>query len=194
MDELVDTLDQRRAGRPAWKGKTDAHYTFLWDSRSLPVVDYGMVRSGIEEHPYRKVQYLHLQPEGGYLPLRLYHNHSPSTNLTPHRPKLVLQPLWAHVTAKTSVAQPAGVFAGDFNCQPVEWTACFTNIVYSQASRRTVQMCVSRPDPRQGDCALAMNVPLFQEDSRWGRSFQNPSFSDAHDVVLVPLSLCDQAH
>jgi hypothetical protein len=96
------------------------------------------------------------------------------------------------VTAKSSVAQPAVVFGGDFNCNPLQWVTCFEHNMNTQAARRTVQACLSKAIPLPGDSALAMNVQAFQEDSRFGKSWDKFAFSDAHDVVLVPLSLCNK--
>ena len=52
-----------------------------------------------------------------------------------------------------------------------------------------MQACLSKAIPRHGDGALAINVVAFQEDSGFGKSWDTNAFSDAHDVVLVPLCL-----
>ena len=51
-----------------------------------------------------------------------------------------------------------------------------------------MQICTSKTIPLQvGDRAIAINVNALQEDSGWGKSYNQKAFSDAHDVVLVPL-------
>ena len=134
MHVLLGTLNPA-AGQPDWQGRADVHYMLLWDSNSLPPVDYEVVGCGISELP---VETCKSQAGGGDFPLHVYHNHSPTTNLTPHRRKLLLRALWAHVTAKTSVAQPAVVFGVDFNCTDVQWIACIEHIMTPQDSRRTL--------------------------------------------------------
>ena len=55
-----------------------------------------------------------------------------------------------------------------------------------------MQSCLSKAIPRHGDIALAINAIAFQEDSGFGKSYNSDAFSDAHDVVLVPLCLCNK--
>ena len=62
----------------------------------------------------------------------------------------------------------------------------------TKASRRSVQVCTSKAIPITcGDRAIALNVFAAQKDSGWGKSFVRANkprpFSDAHDVVLVPI-------
>jgi hypothetical protein len=87
MLELLRELNQRSAERPAWEGRTGVHKIFLWNSRRLRLLDYEVVSCGIQEHPWRKSQYFQLQAKGSDFPLHVYHNHSPTTNLTLGRKK-----------------------------------------------------------------------------------------------------------
>ena len=170
MLQLLRELNQGSAEQPAWEGKTDVHYIFLWNSSSLHLLDYQVLSCGIPEHPWRKSQYFQLQAKGVDFPLHVYHNHSPSTGLTLPRRKLVVKSLWDHATSKSTVAQPVVVLGGDFNCTPLQWASCFQHIMSTQAARRTVQECRNKTIPLHGDSALAMNVVAFQEDSRFGKS------------------------
>ena len=49
MSELLHHLNQCSAEQPAWEGRTDAHYIFLWNLNSLPLVDCDVVSCGITE-------------------------------------------------------------------------------------------------------------------------------------------------
>ena len=166
MSELSEQLDQGSAEQPAWEGRTDVHYIFLWNSNRLRLVNYEVISCGITEHPNRRAQYFELHSTENDFPLHLYHNHSPSPHLTVPRRKTIVRSFWNHVITKSSVAQPAVVFGGDFNCTSIQWTQCLSGINDSQASRRTVQACHSKAIPRQGDIALAINAIAFTEDSR----------------------------
>ena len=91
-----------------------------------------------------------------------------------------------------SSAQPVAVFGGDFNCNAVKWAQSLKKEVETQVSRRTVQVCTSKAIPiHKGDQAIVFNAYALQEASGWGKSHihkdKPPPFSDAHDVVLVPL-------
>ena len=62
----------------------------------------------------------------------------------------------------------------------------------TQAARRTVQVCTSKPIPfHHGDRAIVFDAFAAQDNSGWGKSHiranEPKPFSDAHDVVLVPL-------
>ena len=62
----------------------------------------------------------------------------------------------------------------------------------TQASRPSIQICSSEATPRcSSDVALVFNARAAQEDSGWGKTYiraaKPPPFSDAHDVVLVPI-------
>ena len=103
-----------------------------------------------------------------------------------------MRTFWSDVLTKSSVAQPAVVFGGDFNCTLVQWTLCLKDMHHSHASKKTVQSCQSKAIPRPGDNALVVNAIAFQEESGFGKSYDNNAFTDAHDVVLVPLCLCNK--
>ena len=100
-----------------------------------------------------------------------------------------MKAFWKHVITKSSVAQPAVVFGGDFNCSPVQWTICLQEMHLFRSSMKTVQSCQSKAIPRPGDTALVVNAIAFQEESGFGKSYNIKAFTDAHDVVLVPLCL-----
>ena len=100
--------------------------------------------------------------------------------------KVLMRTLWIHVMTKSSVAQPAVVFGGDFNCTQIQWTFCL-RVMPNNASRKTVQTCQSKAIPRHhGDIAVVVNAIAFQEESYFGKSYNIKAFTDAHDVVLVP--------
>ena len=48
MSELLAHLNQGSAEQPAWDGRTDVHYIFIWDSTSLHLVDYEVVSCGVD--------------------------------------------------------------------------------------------------------------------------------------------------
>ena len=196
---LVSSLNSS-AARPAssaWASRSDGHYIFVWNSNKLVLKDYEFVSCGIKEHSWRKAQYLQFQCADSLAtpPLHVIHNHSPSSSicvLTNDRRKRVFSNLWDHVLQKSKVAQPAAIFGGDFNCSSLQWVDCFKHAMGTQASRRSVQVCFSKADPiSNGDRAIALNVFAAQEPSGWGKSFVRANkplpFSDAHDVVLVPI-------
>ena len=181
----------------AWVGRSDGHYIFVWNSNKLVLKDYAFVSCGIQEHSWRRCQYLQFQCADSLdtPALHLIHNHSPSSRnsvLSDERRKRVFSNLWDHVLQKSSVAQPAAIFGGDFNCNTLQWVNCFKHAMGTRASRRSVQVCASKADPIQsGDRAIALNVFAAKEHSGWGKSFVRANkprpFSDAHDVVLVPI-------
>ena len=114
MSELLGQLNQGSAEQSAWEGRTDVHYIFLWNSNRLRLVNYEAIGCGITEHRNRRAQYFELHSTENDFPLHLYHNHSPCPHLTVPRKKNIVRSLWNHVTTKSSVAQPAVVFGGDF--------------------------------------------------------------------------------
>ena len=80
MQHVVATLNSS-AARPAWKGRSDGHYTFIWDSNRLILKCYEYVSCGVKEHAWRMAQYLQfhraeLQDDS---PLHVCHTHSPSS-------------------------------------------------------------------------------------------------------------------
>ena len=182
-----------------WAGRCDGHYIFLWNTTKLHLKKYEYISCNIKEHPWRKCQYLQFQHPSALeaLPLHICHNHNPAskrTVLTSDRRSRIFASLWSHVLQNHSAdpgsaAQPAAVFGGDFNCNAVQWTVCFKDAMSTQASRRTVQICTSKTIPlHHGDRAIVINAFALHENSGWGKSFSRTAFSDAHDVVFVPLS------
>ena len=103
MEHVVSKLNSsaaRSAARPAWPGRSDGHYIFVWNSSRLLLMDYEYVSCGIQEQTWRMAQYLQFQcaeSQDGP-PLHVCHNHSPSSShaaLTDARRKRIFQPLWA---------------------------------------------------------------------------------------------------
>ena len=193
------------AERPAWKGQSDGHYIFAWNSNRLVLKTYEYISCGIEEHPWRMAQYLQFQPaESHYhspVSLHVCHNHSPTSKngkLTYDRAKRILVALWDHVMKSAhdedldSAVQPVAILGGDFNCNPLAWKKCMQHAMATQASRHRLQICSSKATPRcSSDVAVVFNARAAQEDSGWGKTYiraaKPPPFSDAHDVVLVPI-------
>ena len=191
MAELLQALNGSTE-QPVWDGRADVHYIFLWNTSSLQLRDYEVVSCGINDHPWRKAQYIQFTTASDGEPLHIYHNHSPSNtkggkHLTLARRKSILVNLWDHVRRRSNAEQPAVVFGGDYNCTPVEWALCFTAL---KSHLRSVQVCTSKSIPcHKGDRAVAINVFALQEESFFGKSYQGQqAFTDAHDVVLVPLT------
>ena len=177
LRHLLSSLNSS-AARPAssaWVGRSDGHYIFVWNSNKLVLKDYEFVSCGIKDHPWRRCQYLKFQCADSLdtPPLHVIHNHSPSSRnsvLTDERRKHVFSNLWNHVLQRSSVAQPAAIFGGDFNCNPLQWVNCLAHAMETQASRRSVQVCVSKANPiSSGDRAIALNVFAALEDSGWGK-------------------------
>ena len=193
MKLILDELNADSAAQPVWIGKADVHYIFVWNTDALTCLLYEVISCGIQEQGERKAQYFQFVTVMGGETLHVFHNHSPSSdlrNLTIGRRKRICSTFWHHAARKSSAAQPAVLFSGDFNCSPVEWGACFTDLIKTQSARRTVQICRARPmGGHKGDNAIAINVLATQETSGFGVSWQSKSeaFSDDHDVVLVPL-------
>ena len=200
------TSADNSAEQPAWKGQSDGHYIFAWNSNRLLLTSYEYISCGIAEHPWRMAQYLQFQPAQSHyhsrVSLHVCHNHSPSSRngkLTYCRAKTIFATLWDHVMnnaheegSDSSAVQPVAIFGGDFNCDPLTWAECLQHVMATHASRRSVQVCSSKATPRcVGDVALVFNARAAQEDSGWGkthiRAFKPAPFSDAHDVVLVPI-------
>ena len=198
----------RSAARPAWKGQSDGHYIFVWNSNRLVLTAYNYISCGIQEHPWRMAQYLQFKPaESQYkspVSLHVCHNHSPSSmkgKLSVSRAHRIFDTLWSHVIDNEpcgpkgvdSAVQPVAIFGGDFNCHPLTWVRFLRHTMATQACRRSVQICFSKTPPSNNvkDGALVFNACAVQEDSGWGknhiRSGKPPPFADYHDVVLVPL-------
>jgi len=193
MKLILDELNADSAAQPVWTGKVDVHYIFVWNTDALNCLEYKVISCGIQEHAWRKAQYFQFVTVLGGETLHVVHNHSPASKLRPlkmGRKKRVCSTFWNHVARKSSAARPAVLFSGDFNCTPLEWGACFKDLMKTQSARRTMQICRSGAmDGHKGDNAIAINVLATQEMSGFGVSFQSKeqAFSDDHDVVLVPL-------
>ena len=154
MRHLLSSLNSS-AARPAlsaWVGRSDGHYLFVWNSNKLVLKNYEFVSCGIDEHPWRRCQYLEFQCADSIdtPPLHVIHNHSPSSSsslLTNQRRKDIFYNLWDHVLQRSSVAQLVAIFGGDFNCNSLQWVNCFTHAKKTKASRRSVQVCASKKFP-----------------------------------------------
>ena len=84
LRHLLSSLNSS-AARPAssdWAGRSDGHYIFVWNSNQLVLKDYEFVSCGINEHSWRRSQYLQFQSAVllTSLPLHVIHNHSPSSS------------------------------------------------------------------------------------------------------------------
>ena len=69
MSQILGHLNESSAERPAWEGKADVHYIFIWKPKSLRLVD--CIRG----------QYFQFQPIRSAAPLHVFRNHSPSRGL-----------------------------------------------------------------------------------------------------------------
>ena len=160
MQHLVTKLNSTSCDM--WAGRSDGHYIFLWNSRKLVLRKYDYVSCGVEEHPWRMAQYfqLHRAQLENDSPLHVCHNHSPSSRpnctLTDERRKVIFGTLWNYVLQQDPGASslPVAIFAGDFNCVELQWIQCLQRANFTQASRRSVQMCVSKKNPEHGDQAM----------------------------------------
>ena len=189
LDALSDNAEQL-----VWCGRAKS---FIFSS-ALHVGEHDVIGCGIVEHPSRKAEYFQLETIASGLPLHLYHNHGSTTKtdrkLRLPRKKLIVRSFWSHVGTKSSAAQPAGRFSGDSDCTPLEWTMCFQEMLNTQASRETVQMCSGSDMARHhGDADIAINVRSTQEDSGFDLSWLRPTqkkediFTDTHKLVFVPV-------
>jgi len=126
MKLILDELNADSAAQPVWIGKADVHYIFVWNTHALTCRIPDVISCGIEEQAKRKAQYFQFVTVMGGETLHVIHNHSPSSNtlkLTSDRRKRICSTFWHHVAAKSSAAQPAVLFGGDFNCTPLQWGA-----------------------------------------------------------------------
>ena len=80
MQHVVTKLNSS-AARPAWTGRSDGHYIFIWNSSRLLLRFYKYVSCSIKEHPWRMAQYFQFQRADlqDDPPLHVCHNHSPSS-------------------------------------------------------------------------------------------------------------------
>ena len=121
------------AEQPVWAGKADVHYIFVWNTNALTCLLYEVISCGIQEQPERKAQYFQFVTVMGGETLHVFHNHSPASkkyNLTIDRRKRICSTFWHHAARKSSAARPAVLFSGDFNCTPLEWGACFKDLIF----------------------------------------------------------------
>ena len=197
MQHIVAELNSS-AARPAWTGRSDGHYIFLWSSNKLLLQKYDYISCGVTKDPWRMAQYFQFhRAEIQYdSPLHVCHNHSPSSGrskMTEERRQIIFATLWNYVLQQQPGAspRPVAIFGGDFNCAKLQWTRCLQRANFTEASRQYVQMCTSKENPLHGDEALVFNAYAAQQNSGWGKSFpranQPKPFSDGHDVVLVPI-------
>ena len=83
MEHLLGALNGS-AAQPAWAGRCDGHYIFIWDTMTLHLNEYEFIGCGIAEHPWRRAQYMQFKYpdlQNGPL-LHLLHRHSPSSENT----------------------------------------------------------------------------------------------------------------
>ena len=176
MKTLLTNLNESE-GRNSGTGKADVHYIFIWSTDALQCFEYDVISCGIEEQPLRRAQYFQFLAVSNGEPLHVYYNHSPASDnlkLTDGRRKRICVTLWNHLRSKSSAVRPAVVFGGDFNISPLQWSLCFQELMETQSSRRTVQMCKSRfMGGHKGDNAIAINVRATFETSGFGISWQD---------------------
>ena len=201
MTHLLRALNSS-AAQPAWTGKCDGHYIFVWNSSRLTLKTAEYISCGIAGDEWRMAQYLRFQRADAQTGAELHicHCNSPANyigELNDHRRKTIFATLWAHVLrnerdeAAASAVQPSAVFGGNYNSTFWNWAAVLKQAKDTQASRHSVQMCRSKTMPRPGDRAMVFNALALQEDSGCGTSYKRhgkpDAFSDHHDVVLVPV-------
>ena len=186
----------RGAERPAWKGRSDGHYIFVWNSQRLMLSIYNYVSCGIEEQPWRMAQYLLFRDTESQTgpPLHVCHCHSPSDKVTerrvgpmPQRAR-TFETLWGHVMRNDpvedpdSATQPVSIFGGNFDCTAQQWLLCLERAAATQASRRSVQII---GDAIFNDQATVFNAFAARDDL-------GCMPGNDHDVVFV--SLCWRRH
>ena len=78
MQYLLEQLNSS-AALPAWTGRSDGHYIFLWNSSKLDLIEYDYVSCGIPDHPWRKAQYFQFRcaESPDHPQLHVCHDHSP---------------------------------------------------------------------------------------------------------------------
>jgi len=195
MNHVLSKLNGS-AEQPVWTGKSDGHYIFLWNSEKLHLQMYEYISCQIPEAPWRMAQYFqfqHAEKQTGP-PLHVCHCHSPSSDnqketptqeqiirkLTDERRAKIFEVLWNQVEKNNprehpcSVAEPTAIFGGDFNSSDLEWTQVLEKAWKTQASRRSIQRCVSSYSTpahklHKGDRAIVFNGNALQQDSHWGK-------------------------
>ena len=193
------------AQQPVWRGESDGHYMFLWNTKKLHRELYKYVSCEVADQPWRMAQYFrfqHAQKQTGP-PLHVCHCHSPSSDkgkLTNARRATIFKALWTQVETNNppGAAEPTAIFGGDYNCNEIEWSHCLDMASETEGSRRTIQKCISSySEPawklHKGDRAIVFNGRALQEDSHWGKrtgaerdAKKPPYFTDEHDLVVVP--------
>ena len=138
-------------------------------------------------------QFQHAEKQAGP-PLHVCHCHSPSSDnqketptqeqiirkLTDERRAKIFEALWNQVEKNNprehpcSVAEPAAIFGGDFNSTDLEWAHVLEKAWKTQASRRSIQRCVSSYSTpahklHKGDRAIVFNGNALQQDSHRGK-------------------------
>ena len=107
--------------------------------------------------------------------------------------KLVAKTAWNLVCGEDNAAQPVALFCGDFNNTLFQCNTVINESLKVKIS--WIQLCTSSDTPRHGDNALAINCTALDEPSHYGRTFREKqfAFSDAHDLVLIPILCCPNA-
>ena len=123
MRRILKELNADTASQAVWIGKADVHYIFVWNTDALTCLLHEVISCGIEVQAERRAQYFQFVTVMGGETLHVLHNHSPSSDkhkLSSARRLLICSTLWHHVARKSSAAQPAVLFGGDFNCTPLQ--------------------------------------------------------------------------
>ena len=200
LSKLNDSAQQ-----PVWRGESDGHYMFLWNTQKLHLELYKYVSCEVADQPWRKAQYFrfqHAEKQTGP-PLHVCHCHSPSSDkgkLTNSRRATIFKALWTQVEINNppGAAEPTAIFGGDYNCTDIEWSHCLDMASETEGSRRKIQKCISSySEPtwklHKGDRAIVFNGNALQEDSYWGKrtgaergANKPPYITDDHDLVAVP--------
>ena len=193
------------AQQPVWRGESDGHYMFLWNTQKLHLELYKYVSCEVADQPWRMAQYFrfqHAQKQTGP-PLHVCHCHSPSSDngkLTNMRRATIFKALWTQVENNNppGAAEPTAIFGGDYNCSDIEWSHCLDMASETECSRRKIQKCISSySEPtwklHKGDRAIVFNGRALQQDSHWGKrtgakrdANKPPYITDDHDLVAVP--------
>ena len=193
------------AQQSVWRGESDGHYMFLWNTQKLHLELYKYVSCEVADQPWRMAQYFrfqHAQKQTGP-PLHVCHCHSPSSDkgkLTNARRATIFKALWTQVEINNppGAAEPTAIFGGDYNCSDIEWSHCLDMASETEGSRRKIQKCISSySEPawklHKGDRAIVFNGRALQEDSHWGKrtgaergADKPPYITDDHDLVAVP--------
>ena len=192
------------AGQPAWEGKADGHYIFLWHSQRLSLEAYEYVSCGVLQQPWRMAQYLRftIPDHSEARPLHICHCHSPASKvskLTAERRRQIFASLWNQVLAGQREAQfhqavyPVCLFGGGYSTADAHWPQILGATSNLQENVNSAQLCVSTREVqrRHHDIAIAINAYAVHQEAEWGKSFHKPGqpepFSDSHDAVVVKL-------